>query len=173
MQPPKVNFALEPDSYFYQQVQINKENSTRTSVYLNKDSNPARHVTVIPINNMVGGSGGGQGGQGAEGGPSTTPPSAAKNNILQREEIQEESYYDAIFEFDTPGQKQQQYRQGNIQNSGSRQQGTEGGGQPKATSASEGKKKVTKSNSQSAAGPSTSVVKTVVTKQASVTRSGH
>ena len=91
-------------TYFYLQVQINKENSTRTSVYLNKDSNPARHVTVIPINNMVGGGSGG-GGQGGEGGTSsTTPllPSAAKNNILQREEIQEESYYDAIFEFDTP-----------------------------------------------------------------------
>ena len=92
---------MEPDpyTYFCLQVQINKENSTRTSVYLNKDSNPARHVTVIPINNMVGGSGGGQG---AEGGTSTSQPSAAKNNILQREEIQEESYYDAIFEFDTP-----------------------------------------------------------------------
>ena len=78
---------------------------------------------------------------------------------------------------DTPAQKQQQqYRQGNIQNSGSRQQGTDGGGQLKATSEG-GKKKVTKSNSQSAAGPNTSGTgsggsKTVVTKQASVTRSG-
>ena len=75
------------------QIQINKENSTatKTSVYLNKDSNPARHVTVIPINNMAGGGGGAEGG----GAPN-------KSNILERQEIQEESYYDAIFEFDTP-----------------------------------------------------------------------
>ena len=52
--------------------------TAKTSIYLNKDSNPARHVTVIPINR--------------EENPSQDTP--------KREEIKEESYYDAIFEFE-------------------------------------------------------------------------
>ena len=76
----------------YEQIQIHPETTSKTSVYLNKDSNPARHVTVIPINNRVGGAEGGE---------------EHKERILpsKREEIQEESYYDAIFEFDQPVQK--------------------------------------------------------------------